>query len=69
VTKPLAATVADHVKLSDITNGQTAQAGNVVDLQPLLRPGTYRCDGSANLTITPSTSDGGPSLVWTFARV
>jgi hypothetical protein len=68
LTQPAALTVIDNVKLTDVTGAQTTQVGNVIDLQPLLRNGSYRCDGSAGLVITP-TASGGPTVAWTFARV
>jgi hypothetical protein len=68
LTQPAALTVIDNVKLTDVTGAQTTQVGNVIDLQPLLRNGSYRCDGSNSLVITP-TASGGPTVAWTFARV
>ena len=67
LTKPVPLTVVDGVKLGDVNNSQNAQAGNVIDLQPLLRNGTYRCNGNDTLVITP-TSGSGPTVVWTFTR-
>ena len=66
VTAPLSATIVDNVKVSDVTGAQTTQVGNAVDLQPLLREGVYRCEGS-NLIITPS-SGAAPAVTWTFER-
>jgi hypothetical protein len=68
LTKPVVLTPIDNVKLTDVTGAQTTQIGNVVDLQPLLRAGEYRCTGNDALVITPSAS-GGPTVAWTFARV
>jgi hypothetical protein len=67
LTSPVAVTVLDNVKLADVTNSQVTQAGGVIDLQPLLRTGTYACQGEDTLVITPSTG-GGPAVAWTFAR-
>ena len=67
LTSPAAVTVLDNVKLADVTNSQVTQAGGVIDLQPLLRTGTYACQGEDTLVITPSTG-GGPAVAWTFAR-
>ena len=67
LTSPAAVTVLDNVKLADVTNSQVTQAGGVIDLQPLLRTGTYACEGEDTLVITPSTG-GGPAVAWTFAR-
>ena len=66
LTSPAALTVLDNVKLADVTNSQVTQAGGVIDLQPLLREGTYQCQGEDTLVITPE--DQGPTVVWTFAR-
>lgn len=75
VTEPMRVTVIDNVRISDVTGAQTSQAGNAVDIQPLLRPGQYRCDGNDTLVITPSggtpsggTPSGGPTITWTFQR-
>lgn len=67
LTSPAAVTVLDNVKFADVTNSQVTQAGGVVDLQPLLRTGTYACQGEDTLVITPSTG-GGPAVAWTFSR-
>jgi hypothetical protein len=67
LTAPIALTVIDKAKVSDVTDAQATQAGNVVDLRPLLRAGTYRCDGNDKLIVTPSGS-GGPTVAWTMAR-
>jgi hypothetical protein len=66
LTSPAFITVVDNVKLADVTNSQVTQAGGVIDLQPLLRDGTYRCQGEDTLVVTPDGS--GPTVVWTFAR-
>jgi len=66
VTKPISATVVDNVKVSDVTGAQTTQAGGAIDLQPLLRPGQYSCQGD-NLVINLSAGPG-PGMTWTFAR-
>lgn len=66
ITAPATATIADNVKVSEITNVQNTQVGNAIDLQPLLRPGTYTCAGE-QLTITLSGGQA-PSVMWTFAR-
>jgi hypothetical protein len=66
LTQPVAATVLDNVKVSDVTGAQTAQFGNAVDLQPLLREGTYSC-GTDNKTLTITTSSA-PTVVWSLTR-
>ena len=67
VTAPVAATVLNNAKVSDVTGAQTAQFGNAIDLQPLLREGTYQC-GSDNNTLTITTSGTTPSVVWSLSR-
>jgi hypothetical protein len=67
VTAPVAATIADNVKLSEITGNQTTQVGNAIDLQPLLRSGQYTCSGE-QLTIELSAGTAAPAVTWTFAR-
>src|SRR5262249_22856006 len=66
VTQPVAATILDNAKVSDVTGNQTTQVGNSVDLQPLLREGTYRC-GTDNNTLTITTSSA-PTVVWSLTR-
>jgi hypothetical protein len=60
-------TLIDNVKIGDVTGAQSAQIGNVLDLQPTLHSGEYRCGGNDTLTLTPS-GGAGPMVVWTFAR-
>jgi hypothetical protein len=66
VTAPVTATIADNVKVSEITGAQTSQVGNAVDLQPLLRPGQFTCAGD-QLTVALSGGTA-PPVTWTFAR-
>ena len=66
LTSPASVTVVDNVKLADVTNSQVTQAGGVIDVQPLLREGTYQCRGEDTLIITPEGA--GPTVVWTFVR-
>jgi hypothetical protein len=66
ITAPASVTIADNVKVSEITSAQTTQIGNAIDLQPLLRPGTYDCAGE-QLAITLSGGQA-PPVTWTFAR-
>lgn len=66
ISEPVGATILNNVKISEITGAQTTQAGDAVDLQPLLREGEYRCDGNDTLIITPHGS--GPTVTWTFER-
>jgi hypothetical protein len=66
LTQPIASTLIDGLKVSDVSGSQTGQAGNAIDLQPLLRTGTYQCQGEQTLVITAGGS--GPVLVWTLER-
>jgi hypothetical protein len=65
VTEPVAATVVDNVAIGQVTGAQRTQAGNAIDLQPLLRAGQYTCSGDT-LTVVPSES--GPTVTWTLQR-
>jgi hypothetical protein len=67
VTAPVAATVLNNAKVSDVTGAQTAQFGNAVDLQPLLREGTYQCGGDNN-TLTITTTGTTPTVMWSLSR-
>jgi hypothetical protein len=67
VTQPVAATILNNAKVSDVTGSQTTQVANAVDLQPLLREGTYSC-GSDNKTLTITTSGKDPIVVWSLSR-
>ena len=66
LTQPVATTVLNDVKVTDVTGSQTTQVAGAVDLQPLLRDGTYRCGGETTLVIT--TSGTAPALVWSLTR-
>jgi hypothetical protein len=67
LTQPIATTLINNLKVSDVSGAQSTQTGNTIDLQPLLRTGTYQCQGENTLVIT--TGGGGPVLVWTLARL
>jgi hypothetical protein len=66
LTQPVATTVLNDVKVTDVTGTQTTQVAGAVDLQPLLRDGAYRCGGETTLVIT--TSGTAPALVWSLTR-
>jgi hypothetical protein len=66
LTQPVATTVLNDVKVTDVTGSQTTQVAGAVDLQPLLRDGTFRCGGETTLVIT--TSGTAPALVWSLTR-
>jgi hypothetical protein len=66
LTSPVQAKVFDNQKISDFTGSGVTQTGQAVDVQPILRKGTYECSGST-LKIGPEsgTSDG---TVWTLQK-
>lgn len=66
VTQPIASTLINNLKVSDITGAQLSQTGNAIDVQPILRAGTYQCQDENTLVIT--TSGNGPALTWTLKR-
>ena len=66
LTAPTTATVLNNASVSDLTGDKAAQTGNAVDIQPILRPGSYTC-GQNSLTIAPQSS-GGHTVTWTFKR-
>jgi hypothetical protein len=65
-TQPVAATIVDNVAVDEVTNEQTTKAGNAVDLQPLLRAGTYQCEGTDTLVVT--LTDVEPTVTWTLQQ-
>jgi hypothetical protein len=69
VSQPVAATVVDNLKVTDVPGVASQQAGNAVDLQPLLHDGQYTCEGNDKLTITTSAAgSNGPSVTWVLSR-
>jgi hypothetical protein len=66
LTSPVQAKVFDNQKISDFTGIGATQTGQAVDVQPILRKGTYDCSGST-LKIGPEsgTSDG---TTWTLQK-
>jgi hypothetical protein len=65
VTKPVQARVADKVPIAQFVGTDTAQTGNAVDGQPILKPGTYKCEGN-KLLVGPPTNTTGVS--WVFEK-
>jgi hypothetical protein len=66
LTAPVATTLVNNAKVTEVSGSQNSQTGNALDLQPLIRTGTYQCNGEDTLTVT--TAGNGPTLVWTLAR-
>lgn len=64
--EPISVTLLDNARLTRVAGEQLGNAGDAVDIQPILRGGTYRC---ADDTLRVQTRDDGPNVVWTFSRV
>jgi hypothetical protein len=65
VTEPISQTLLDNARISGVSSNQVSQAGDLVDLLPILRQGTYSCGGST-LTIRPDGSAA--AVTWVFQR-
>ena len=65
LTEPIAVTLLDNARVSDFTGDKSTQAGGAVDVQPVLRAGSYTCSGN---TLRVHTEQNGPQLEWTFTR-
>jgi len=66
LTSPMQVRVFDNQKITDFTGAGASQTGGGVDVQPVLRKGTYECAGST-LKIGPEsgTADG---ATWTLQK-
>jgi len=65
LTEPIAITLLDNARLADFTGDKSNQTGGAVDVQPVLRAGSYTCAGD---TLRVVTDVNGPRMEWTFAR-
>jgi hypothetical protein len=65
VTQPISQVLLDDVTLPGVTSSQISQVDTVVDLVPILREGTYTCEGNT-LTLRPAASKSAVS--WVFQR-
>ena len=65
LTEPLSITLLDNARISDFTGDKSTQAGGAVDVQPVLRAGSYTCAGD---TLRVRTEQNGPQMEWTFTR-
>ena len=65
LTEPISVTLLDNAEISDFTGDKATQAGGAVDVQPVLRSGTYTCNGD---TLQVRTEQNGPTMEWTFTR-
>lgn len=67
LTEPVVAKPFDNVPISDLL-GEKAnprQTGGVVDIAPMLGSGTYVCQGTGTLILSPQDTHG---LKWTFIK-
>lgn len=67
LTEPVVAKPFDNVPIRDLL-GEKAnprQTGGVVDIAPMLGSGTYTCQGTTTLILTPQDDQG---LKWTFTK-
>ncbi len=65
LTEPVSVTLLDNARISDFTGDKATQAGGAVDVQPILRNGTYTCSGD---TLRVRTLENGPNMEWTFTK-
>ncbi|NJC70168.1 hypothetical protein HC031_10670 [Planosporangium thailandense] len=65
MTSPVRARPFDHVKIGDFASAGNGQTGGSVDLQPILREGTYECSGSTLKLGPPPGQSGG---TWVLQR-
>jgi hypothetical protein len=65
LTEPISITLLDNARVSDFTGDKSTQAGGAVDVQPVLRAGSYTCAGD---TLRVHTEQNGPQMEWTFTR-
>jgi hypothetical protein len=65
LTEPISVTLLDNARISDFTGDKSTQTGGAVDVQPVLRAGSYTCAGD---TLRVRTEQNGPELEWTFTR-
>jgi hypothetical protein len=65
LSEPFAVTLLDGASLADLGGDTLPGTNGAIDVQPILRGGTYRCAGT---TLRVETRNNGPTVVWTFAR-
>jgi len=66
ITSPTTARVADKLPLAQFVGANSADAGNAVDGQPILRKGTYDCSGTT-LKLGPPAGTTGVGT-WTLEK-
>jgi hypothetical protein len=65
LSEPISVTLLDNARISDFTGDKSTQAGGAVDVQPVLRAGSYTCAGD---TLRVRTEQSGPQMEWSFTR-
>lgn len=65
LTEPVAATPIDNAPIGDLVEQADEVTGEVVDIEPILGEGTFRCEGE---TLALGPVDGEPGLTWTLER-
>lgn len=65
LTAPTQARLLDNAKVGEYATDLMGQTDGVVDVDPLLGEGSYRCDGD-RLTLAPEPDDDG--MTWTLER-
>jgi hypothetical protein len=63
---PVQSRIFDHAKIADFVTAGGGQTGGTVDVQPILREATYRCDGNT-LTLGPPPGVTGTGT-WILTR-
>jgi hypothetical protein len=63
LSEPVSVTLLDNAGIDDLAG--LSHTGDALDVRPILRGGTYRCNGD---TLRVRTEANGPDLTWTFAR-
>jgi hypothetical protein len=66
LASPVQSRIVDHVKIADFATAGGDQTGGTVDIQPILREGTYECTAST-LTVGPPSGVTGVGT-WSLTR-
>lgn len=66
LASPVQSRIVDKVKIADFATAGTDQTGGTVDIQPILREGTYECTAST-LTVGPPPGVTGAGT-WSLTR-
>jgi hypothetical protein len=65
LTDPVQSKPLDNLPIKDYLGEKSSQTGGVVDIDPMLGSGSYTCEGTATLILTPKDQNG---LKWTLTR-